>query len=234
MRRSFSSTWTSTCSASGITEHARGAGVHAALRLGHRHPLHAVHAALELEQGVRRVAGLGRALRLHRDGDRLVAAEVGLGGVQHLGRPALPVGVPGVHAQQVAGEQRRLLAALAGLHLDDGVLVVGRVAGYEQPAQPFGELLAVRDHPLGLGGEVGVVGPQLAGGLDVAGRLLPLPPGGHDGGQLGVPLVELLRQPRVGVRLRLGQLALELGVLVDQRAHGLEHGDFSRWSGGDK
>ena len=107
-------------------EHAGGAGVHPALRLGDRHPLDAVHAALELQQRVRRLAGLGRALGLHRDGHRLVAAEVGLGGVEHLGLPAAPLGVPGVHAQQVAGEQRRLLAALAGLHLEDRVLVVGR------------------------------------------------------------------------------------------------------------
>ena len=36
-----------------------------------------------------------------------------------------------------------------------------------------------------------------------------------DRGQLGVPLVEPLGQPRVGVRLGRGQLLLELGVLVD-------------------
>ena len=47
------------------------------------------------------------------------------------------LGVPGVHAEQVAGEQRGLLAALAGLHLEDGVLVVGRVARDQQPAQPL-------------------------------------------------------------------------------------------------
>ena len=45
----------------GRDEHAGRRGVHAALRLGDRHPLHAVHAALELEQGVRRLAGLDRA-----------------------------------------------------------------------------------------------------------------------------------------------------------------------------
>ena len=64
MRRSLSSMVTSTCSASGSDQDAGGAGVHAALRLGDRHPLHAVHAALELQQRVRRLAGLGVPLAL--------------------------------------------------------------------------------------------------------------------------------------------------------------------------
>src|SRR3712207_8361266 len=51
----------------------------------------------------------------------LVAAEVAGLGVEDLGLPALPLGVAQVHPQQVAGEQRRLLAALAGLDLEDDV-----------------------------------------------------------------------------------------------------------------
>ena len=45
----------------GLGQHqdAGRAGVHPALRLGDRHPLHAVHAALELQQAVRRLARLG-------------------------------------------------------------------------------------------------------------------------------------------------------------------------------
>ena len=45
----------------GQHEHAGRRGVDAALRLGGRHPLHAVHAALVLQPGPRRLAGLGRA-----------------------------------------------------------------------------------------------------------------------------------------------------------------------------
>src|SRR5690606_28218161 len=62
-------------------EHARGGGVDAALRLGDRYPLHAVHAALVLQV---RPAALGRfdgAAGLARDRDVLVPAQVGLGGV---------------------------------------------------------------------------------------------------------------------------------------------------------
>ena len=56
-------------------------------------------------------------------------------GVEHLGRPALPLGVAQVHPQQVAGEQRRLLAALARLDLEDDVLAVVGVAGHQQAAR---------------------------------------------------------------------------------------------------
>ena len=45
----------------GQHEHAGGGGVDPALRLGRRHPLHAVHAALVLQPGPRRLARLGRA-----------------------------------------------------------------------------------------------------------------------------------------------------------------------------
>jgi len=44
----------------------------------------------------------------------------------------VPLGVTLVHPQQVAGEQRGLLAALARLDLEDGVLVVVRILGQQQ------------------------------------------------------------------------------------------------------
>ena len=78
--------------------------------------------------------------RPHRDGHRLRAAEVGGLVVEHLGGPALPLGVAQVHPQQVAGEQRRLVAALAGLDLEDDVLAVVGVLGQQQLAQPGLEL----------------------------------------------------------------------------------------------
>ena len=59
----------------GIGEHARRRRVHAALRLGDRNPLHAVHAALELQP--RPDAVYGVALCGDRQRGVLVAAEVG-------------------------------------------------------------------------------------------------------------------------------------------------------------
>ena len=46
--------------------------------------------------------------------------------------PAVPLAVARVHAVQVGGEQRRLVAAGAGADLDDGVAVVERIARHEQ------------------------------------------------------------------------------------------------------
>ena len=114
-------------------QHAGGRGVDAALRLGDRHALHAVHAALVLQPGPRRPRR-ARACpcAFTATVDVLVAAEVGLGGVEDLGPPAAPLGVAQVHPQQVAGEQRRLLAALAGLDLEDHVAVVVGVARDQQ------------------------------------------------------------------------------------------------------
>ena len=121
-------------------QHAGRAGVDAPLRLGDRHPLHPVDAALPLQPRPDAVAALGHALGLDRQRDVLDAAEVGVLRVEHLGDPAVPLGVPQVHPQQVAGEQRRLLAALAGLDLQDHVLGVVRVARDQQ----LGEALLER------------------------------------------------------------------------------------------
>ena len=110
------------------------------------------------------------------DGNRgvLVAAEVGLVGRQHLGLPAATLGVPQVHPQQVAGEQRGFLAALPRLDLDHHVLAVVRVARGEQFTQfglQFGDPLRDRG---GLVGEARVLVGQLAGGLEIAPGLLEL------------------------------------------------------------
>ena len=90
----------------GLGQHRDGRrrGVDAALRLGLRHPLHAVRAALVLEDGVGAVA-------LDREGDLLEAADLGGRLREHLGREAAPLGVAGEHPVEVAGEQRRLVAA---------------------------------------------------------------------------------------------------------------------------
>ncbi len=204
------------------------AGVDPALRLGDRHPLDAVHPALELEQGERGLAGLGRALGLDRDGDRLVAAQVGLGRVDHLDRPAALLGVAGVHAQQVAGEQGRLLAALARLHLEQGVVVVGGVARHQQPAQPLLGDRQPRGDGLGLLGERRVLRGELARGPEVVAERRPVAPGADDRAQLGVAAVELLGQARVGVRLGRGEPPLELVVLGEHALDGFEHGDSPR------
>ena len=64
MRRSLSSIVDVDLLGLGQHQHAGGAGVDAALRLGDRHPLHAVHAALELQQAYGASPGSGVPLAL--------------------------------------------------------------------------------------------------------------------------------------------------------------------------
>ena len=133
------------------------------------------------------------------------------------------LGVPGVHAEQVAGEQRRLLAALARLDLEQDVLAVGGVARDQQVAQPLLGRVQGAGQLLGLEGERLVLAGELAGSLEVPAELDPFLVGAQDRAQLGVPLTEPARQRLVGVHRRVRQLGLELGVLGSELRDGFEH-----------
>ena len=93
--------------------------------LGRRHALHAVHAGFEFQMGK-------DALARHRGDDFLVAADLAVAGRDDLDPPAARGGIALIHAEQVAGEQRRLVAAGAGADFEDGVLVVGGILGQQQ------------------------------------------------------------------------------------------------------
>jgi len=125
--------------------------VDAALGFGHRHPLYPVHAALVFQAGPH--AGGPGSRCLDRHGRVLVPAEAGHGGVEYLRLPAPALRIAQVHAQQVAGEQGGLLAALPRLHLEDDVLAVAGIAGNEQVPQPLLEPGAALGDLLGLGRE---------------------------------------------------------------------------------
>src|SRR3546814_21003001 len=94
----------------------------------HRHTLHSVRAGLELQAGEDARAGDLRA-RL------LVAADLDFGGIDDLEAPALQLSVALVHAQEVGGKERRLVAAGAGAHLEDGIARVGLVLRQQQDLQ---------------------------------------------------------------------------------------------------
>ena len=96
-------------------------------RLGVGHALHAVHAGFELQLGEHAAAA-------HLGDDFLEAAHRALADREHLGLPALRGGVALVHAEQVAGEQRGLVAAGAGADFQDRVVLVHRVL--RQQRQP--------------------------------------------------------------------------------------------------
>ena len=114
-----------------------GGGVDAPARLGRRHALHAVHAGFEFQPRI----DAGAA---HGGDDLLVAADLALARREHLDLPAVQRGVALVHAEEVAGEERRLVAAGAGAHFEDGAAVVGRVARHEQHAKLVAQRLDAR------------------------------------------------------------------------------------------
>ena len=154
--------------------------------------------------------------RLDRDRDVLVAAELGVDGVEDLGGPAAALRVAQVHAQQVAGEQRRLRAALPRLDLEDDVLVVVGVLGQQLLAQPAGQLLDLRLERRRLGGERRVLAGELTGGREVAAGLLERAGGLDQRRELRVAAAQPPGPRLVGVHRRVGELALQGGVLVEQ------------------
>src|SRR5439155_21817494 len=99
-------------------------------RLRRRHALDAMHTALVLESAI-------HALALDLEDDLLEAADAVFVRIDDLDLPAAPLGVAGVHAEQVGGEQRRLVAALALAQLEDDVLRVVRVARQQQEPDPL-------------------------------------------------------------------------------------------------
>ena len=105
-----------------------GGGVDAALGFGLRHALHAVAAGFELELGI-------GALADDAGDDFLVAAHFARAFRHDLDLPALALGIARVHAEQVAGEQRRFVAAGAGADFQEDVALVVGVLGQQQLLQ---------------------------------------------------------------------------------------------------
>ena len=135
----------------------------AAGRLGRRDTLHAMAAALPLEDGV-------RAVPLDRERDLLVSAAVVRARLELLDLEAAALRVAREHAVEVGGPERRLVAALALADLEDHVLPVGRVARGERGPEL---LLEPRRALLELGDELAQVG-VVARSLEVLAGRAPL------------------------------------------------------------
>ena len=98
-----------------------------AAAFGRRHALDAVDAALVLQLAV-------DALALDRRDGFLDAADAGLAERHHLELPALALGEAAVHAEQLAGKERRLVAAGAGADFEQDVLLVVGILRQQQDA----------------------------------------------------------------------------------------------------
>jgi hypothetical protein len=107
-----------------------GGGVDAPLGLGLRHPLHPVGAGLELEPAVDVPPSMRLMISLKPPCSPGALAE-------HLHFQPLALRVAAVHAEQVSGEDRGLVAAGAGADFEEHVRRVVRVARQEQRLQPL-------------------------------------------------------------------------------------------------
>ena len=112
-------------------------GVDAALVLGFRHALHAMHAGLELHSRENALAADARH-------DFLVSARIRVAGRKNLHFPALQVGIALIHAEKIRREQCRLLAARACANLKNGAFFVRRILRQKHDLQFMLELLDPR------------------------------------------------------------------------------------------
>ena len=187
----------------------------AALRLGLGHALDTVHARLVFERAV-------DVLPRDFEDDFLVTARGAVREGGDLIAPALRLDVFGVHAQQVAGEDGRLVAARATADLHDGVLRVLRVFGDQQQFDllfhlldgrfQFGDLAACHfAHLLVL-----VVGEDVLGFGQVGQRRAVTLRGFDDRLQLLVLLVELHELFDVGDDFGVGEFLPRLLVFEFQ------------------
>ncbi len=137
--------------------------------------------------------GVGR-VALDRELHVLDAAEVARGLLDDLGLPLLRLGVVQVHAQQVAGEERGLCAALPHLDLHDDVTGIVGVARDQQAAKLSpARRPALRSSPGSSAANDSSSAANSVRGRDVIGQLSPLVVGGDDAREFRVPAVDLLR-----------------------------------------
>ena len=190
--------------------HGAGAGVDAALGFSGGHTLHAVAARFEFELPVDVVA-------FDAQHHFLVAAQVALVGRHHLHRPALALGVAGVHAGQIAREQGGFITARASADLQEGVASVVRVLGQQGGLQLRLQLcevgLGLGDFFLGHGAHVKIVRDvmqHLAGRDHIVGALGMAASHVAHAAHLGMLLREAAVALGVGGHLRVGQRGVQL------------------------
>ena len=209
----------------GEHQHTGGGSVNTALRLGRRNTLHAVHATLVLQV---RPHALSRLVRgaLNSNLGVLVTTHVGAGRRDNLGLPALVLGVTHVHAKQVTREQSGLVTTGTGLHLKNDVTAIVRVTRNQQAAQLLLSYLQLLLQAGNLRGELRVLLGHLASGLEVVLERGVLVVGGHDTGQLRVAAAHSACFTLVRLHGGIGQLILQVSVLVQQNLNRFKHSLF--------
>ena len=198
----------------GLGHHRDGArrGMDAPLRLGFRNALHAVRAGFELEFGIDAAADDSRD-------HFLVAADVRSARRDDLDLPALALGVARVHAKEVTGEQRRLVAAGTSADFQKDIALVAGVLGQQQLLQFVFNLRQPRlgRHHLGFGEFAHFrVGEHLLRRLQIVVGLPPLRVERDHRAEFGVLARELAVLLHVARRLAAGQDAVKLVKPADE------------------
>ncbi len=160
-----------------------------------------------------------------------MAAGLGLREVDDLHAPAPPLGVAAVHAEQLGGEQRRLVAAGAGADLEHHVAGVVRVPGHQLDAQALFdlgeapvELLALLARHLVKLVVLGQGGQHLAGLLALLLDALVVPVQLDHGTDVRQGLVGFGVGLVVAEHGRIGEALRQLLVRLLQQGELLDHG----------
>ena len=125
------------------------------LRLGFRHALHAVDARFKVHFSE-------RAVPVDLYDGFLHTALHAFGVLEHLDLPAFPLDVPRIHAQQVGGKERGLIAPGSGADLNDARTFAEWIGRNEERLglflEPGDGFLGALDFRTRFGGEFGVFG----------------------------------------------------------------------------
>ena len=179
--------------------------MHASLRFGFGHALHAVSARLELELGIRALADDARD-------DFLVPAHLARAFGDHLDLPFVALGKTVIHAKQVAREQGRFVAARAAAHLDENVALVVRIDRQQRALQISLQRFHARPRRLHL-----VVGERLQVGIgehvlrggQITLALLPLAIQRHDRRDFGMLARQRAKSIEIARDVRRGEQTVE-------------------------
>ena len=131
-----------------------------------------------------------------------------LGGVLglHADGPAAFFGISGVHAQQIACEQRGLFAAGTGFDLHDRIARIVRIAWNKRCTQLLLHVGQFAFKPLGLGCEIRILGRHFTSRFKIVlhGKIRLVC--GDDATELGMTTAEFTHRARVGHHFGAGHL----------------------------
>ncbi len=172
---------------------------------GFRHALDAMHTAFKFQLGENPLAANG-------SNNLLIAAHLALGLANHFHFPAFNIGMARIHAEQISGKQRRLVAARASAHFKNHIQLIGAVFGQQQD---FQRLLHLRQFALQFGNfRLGHVGHF---GIITGDKLAQI---GHFIQRLTISAYRADQWVKLRIFLGQGNKAFGIDIAIHFRLHG--------------